>query len=228
MNYLLKMQRGQLPSETALGVTELLENILQFLPISDLLRAQQVNKYFRDTIAQSTSLQEALFLRPKNVWQMQTPLPELNPLFAQHAAVGHRSIGFSHNGTSYYISAPQRILVPNPVHLINEQGYGTWHLDISIQDLDPVLVKDTIPLPASDSGTWQNMYISNPPCSIHVKVWRTTDKGYAGTSGRGPLSRSGDYKGKIVVLAPVSGATFGNVLEQAAHVRDHNFGPHRH
>jgi hypothetical protein len=212
------MPRKPLPSEMALGVTELLENILLVLPISDLLRAQQVSRNFRDTIVQSQCLQEALFLQPKEVWHTQTPLPELNPLFAHHAAVGYRSIGFPHKGTLYYMSPPQRILVPNPIHLIEEKGYGTWHLAISIQDLDPRLVKDAIPLPSVDNGSWRTMYMSNPPCQIHVKVWKTTDKGYAGVTGQGPLKRSGDYKGRYVVLNSGNGATFGKVLEQAAAV----------
>lgn len=221
------MQREALPSKTVLDVTELLENILLFLPISDLLRVQQVSKCFRDTIAQSSSLQEALFLRPKNVRNDQALLPELNPLFAHHAAVGHHNIGFPHKGTLYYISAPQRILVSNPIRIINKQGYGTWHLTISIQDLDPRLVKDTTPLLSVDNGSWRNMYVSNPPCQIHIKVWKTTEDGYSGVTGRGPLKRSGYYKGRVVVLGSANGATFGQMLDQASHARDREFGWHR-
>ena len=229
------MQREPLPSETALDVTELLEHILLFLPMSDLLRAQRVSKYFRDTILHSQCLQEALFLRPRGVWIDQTTLPELNSLFAHHTAVEYQNIGFPHKGTLYYMSAPQRILVPNPDHLIEDKGYGTWHLDVSIQNLDPVLGKDIIPLPASDGGSWQNMYMSNPPCQIHIRVWKTTDKAYAavsahgsleyaGVSGQGPLKRLGDYKGRRYVLNSERGATFGQILEQAAGFMDCKHG----
>ncbi|KAH9826030.1 f-box domain protein [Teratosphaeria destructans] len=52
------------PVEEVLDTTELFEAILLFLPMKDLLLAQQVSRKFNDTIAASPKLKEALFLQP--------------------------------------------------------------------------------------------------------------------------------------------------------------------
>lgn len=48
----------------ALTTTELLEAILCKLPMEDLLRAQQVSKYWKQVIAGSIAIQKALFMIP--------------------------------------------------------------------------------------------------------------------------------------------------------------------
>lgn len=50
-----------------LHTTELLENILYFLPMKDLLFAQRVCTKWRELIHRSIPLQEALFLRPREL-----------------------------------------------------------------------------------------------------------------------------------------------------------------
>ncbi|KAI7158462.1 hypothetical protein KC349_g4833 [Hortaea werneckii] len=50
-----------------LHTTELLENILYFLPMKDLLFAQRVCMKWRELIRRSIPLQEALFFRPKEL-----------------------------------------------------------------------------------------------------------------------------------------------------------------
>ncbi|KAI7281649.1 hypothetical protein KC345_g4018 [Hortaea werneckii] len=50
-----------------LHTTELLENILYFLPMKDLLFAQRVCTRWRELIQRSIPLQEALFLRPREL-----------------------------------------------------------------------------------------------------------------------------------------------------------------
>ncbi|RMY86147.1 hypothetical protein D0862_10995 [Hortaea werneckii] len=50
-----------------LHTTELLENILYFLPMKDLLFAQRVCTEWRELIQRSVPLQEALFLRPREL-----------------------------------------------------------------------------------------------------------------------------------------------------------------
>lgn len=47
-----------------LTTTELLEAVLRKLPMEDLLRAQQVSKYWAQVIAGSIAIQKALFMRP--------------------------------------------------------------------------------------------------------------------------------------------------------------------
>lgn len=45
------------------GTTELLEGILFFLPLPDLLRVQAVSSHWQQTIQRSSQLQERLFLK---------------------------------------------------------------------------------------------------------------------------------------------------------------------
>jgi hypothetical protein len=210
------MQRTNSSPTAVLATTELLELILLFLPTLDLIRAQRVSRSFRNTIIHSQSLQEVLFLRPNIRPNLQIPLPDLNPLFAHHAALDNHGIGFIDEGIRYYMTSPQRILVPNPIHTIPEKGYGNWHLGISIQDLDPALAEDSSTSPSTEDGSWKAMYLSNPPCDIHVKVWKTNKGGYSGMVGKGPLRLLADYKGTFVV----NGGTFNDILQQAAALRN--------
>jgi hypothetical protein len=46
--------------------TELLENILSFLPTNDIFTVQQVSKPWKEAIATSPSIQRKLFIRPTN------------------------------------------------------------------------------------------------------------------------------------------------------------------
>ncbi|KAI6800527.1 hypothetical protein KC332_g15622 [Hortaea werneckii] len=50
-----------------LHTTEHLENVLYFLPMKDLLFAQRVCTKWRELIQRSIPLQEALFLRPREL-----------------------------------------------------------------------------------------------------------------------------------------------------------------
>ncbi|KAI7322989.1 hypothetical protein KC315_g8650 [Hortaea werneckii] len=59
-----------------LHTTELLENILYFLPMKDLLFAQRVCMKWRDLIQRSIPLQEALFFRPKELGVYWKLVPE--------------------------------------------------------------------------------------------------------------------------------------------------------
>lgn len=53
------------PREQVLGTTELLENVLVFLPMRTLLHAQRVCHTWQDVITQSLTLQQALFFRAR-------------------------------------------------------------------------------------------------------------------------------------------------------------------
>lgn len=48
----------------ALGIPELLENILSHLCITDLIRAAAVSQQWREIVRNSATLQQNLFLRP--------------------------------------------------------------------------------------------------------------------------------------------------------------------
>ena len=57
----------QSASDKVIDITELLENILLFLPLRSLLIAKRVSTRFSDTITHSTKIQQALFLGPHPV-----------------------------------------------------------------------------------------------------------------------------------------------------------------
>ena len=52
--------------QDVLGTTELLEHIISFLPMKMIFTIQSVTKQWRDVIATSPSIEEKIFLRPKN------------------------------------------------------------------------------------------------------------------------------------------------------------------
>ena len=57
----------QTPREKVIGTTELLESILSFLPLKDLLRCRQLSKRVKDVIDGSIVLRETMFLHPTRV-----------------------------------------------------------------------------------------------------------------------------------------------------------------
>ncbi|VUC20485.1 unnamed protein product [Clonostachys rosea] len=65
----------------ALNMIEIFEAILLYLDIADLLRIQGVSKFFKNTIAESSSIQQKLFFKP--VPESSKCPPELNPLMAE-------------------------------------------------------------------------------------------------------------------------------------------------
>lgn len=70
----------------ALGITELLELILFYLPVHELLFAQRVNRTWRLLIKTSGILQENLFIKPRRGTMtsgayLKSSLPKINPIF---------------------------------------------------------------------------------------------------------------------------------------------------
>ncbi|KAK5729796.1 hypothetical protein LTR17_011664 [Elasticomyces elasticus] len=64
------------PHDTGmLDVPELLENVLLYLPLRDIVQAQRVSKHWLDSIKSSPRIQQALFLRAKSSQVRQTACP---------------------------------------------------------------------------------------------------------------------------------------------------------
>ena len=53
--------------DRVLGTTELLENILLFLPLRDILLANRISARFRDVMNESSMVRKALFFEP--LWE---------------------------------------------------------------------------------------------------------------------------------------------------------------
>jgi hypothetical protein len=70
--------------------TELLEMILEFLPMRDLLLAQRVTSKWRDVINRSTRMQQTLFFQPRDAetfWKCNTRDTTLVRVKADHKLV---------------------------------------------------------------------------------------------------------------------------------------------
>lgn len=95
----------------AWAITEILETILAFLPMSDLLLAQGVCRRWRDVIARSVVLQELLFLRPKpQKLSDGIQTRQFNPLLMEHMPVwfGPNS-AYRHLNRLEFLHSPSRI-----------------------------------------------------------------------------------------------------------------------
>ncbi|KAI0198138.1 hypothetical protein F4808DRAFT_269081 [Astrocystis sublimbata] len=74
----------------AWAITEIAENILAHLPMKDLLLVQRVSSGWRELIKSSPTLQELLFMRPRQIQAGQNissdsiPIREFNPLLVEH------------------------------------------------------------------------------------------------------------------------------------------------
>ncbi|KAK3642791.1 hypothetical protein LTR56_010615 [Elasticomyces elasticus] len=68
-------EASQQHEASMLDVPELLENVLLYLPLRDIIQAQRVSKHWLDSIKSSPRIQQALFFRPKPTQVRQTACP---------------------------------------------------------------------------------------------------------------------------------------------------------
>ncbi|KAK5762639.1 hypothetical protein LTS12_007229 [Elasticomyces elasticus] len=68
-------EASQQQDTSMLDVPELLENVLLYLPLRGIIKAQRVSKYWLDSIKSSPRIQQALFLRAKPTQVRQTACP---------------------------------------------------------------------------------------------------------------------------------------------------------
>lgn len=129
----------------AFTTVEIFETILHKLELQDILRAQRVNSYFRDIIAQSPSLQQRLFFAPSP----STPLGRqsvLNPLLAALFP------------PLFSLHMP---LTHEPLHIINFIARLEWFTDPARRDA-------VLRLEAS----WRRMFPVQPPAKLEaIKIF---------------------------------------------------------
>lgn len=143
--------------DQVLATAEVLELILLYLPPRDLLLSQRVNSTFRNTITFSQILQRSLFLtaaEPEEslIWHVRLN-SFLNPSWPKGRL---KSFPLSNGIDPVGISIGYPSTLTTPI---------TWHVEI--EPLDPAdwgLVIDCEP------GSWQHMYLSQPPIKIHMVV----------------------------------------------------------
>lgn len=154
--------------DEVLRTTELLEAILLELPVRDLLLANSVSKRFQQVIASSINIQQALFIRP----EVRTAgiQRRLNPLFFSdgdgdwykqlHLSLRNPSTGllniFTPLGPDTAARYAKLPLYEGP---LQEIGGVTV---LTEDHLGPRAIKKY------DSGSWEAMYLTQPPESIVV------------------------------------------------------------
>ncbi|KAK5675785.1 hypothetical protein LTS10_011512 [Elasticomyces elasticus] len=123
-----------------LDVPELLENIILYLPLRDIVQAQRVSKHWLDSIKSSPRIQQALFLRRSvNISSKlrQTACPVLGLQVAD--AEGHNQQAYA--------------LPTTGVDLIMRPGSTEW-----------------IAAQAVDQSSLGNMFVSQPPSyELHIR-----------------------------------------------------------
>jgi hypothetical protein len=160
---------------TVLSTTELLEQVLSFLPFKKIFIAQRVSKYWKDVIADSPDIQQKLFNR------LSTKPRELWALFKRETRHSDPDSAETSGLTGVQEYSMQK--VDQPQHYVYPY---TW----LIVDLNPMMTMDTGPfarrkLPAFKgvsqdfgirgeivcyTGTMDalkqraTMYLSDPPC----------------------------------------------------------------
>ncbi|KAK5125671.1 hypothetical protein LTR85_011945 [Meristemomyces frigidus] len=133
-------------SNAVFHTTELLEGILVYLPIRDVLQAQRVSQRWYDVIASSKKMKPNLFLaaRPCHeylYWKRDKPNDrEYSPFVTSEPLEGR---------------ACHKIVAPYPAF--------TW--DAAAQDRTYISIDiDCEQLVSWEPGQWQDMLIMQPPC----------------------------------------------------------------
>lgn len=156
-----------------LCIPELLETILIYLPMRDLISSNRVSKRFRDTIDHSPRIQRALFFKPdlpihSGNDQLQRPIA-INPIFAAILQQHDRQCTLHHAsgklGTWSWaleeIAIDEVANMENPYFLRTTESYT--HVKISPQ---PLLRDDIRP---KGFESWRRMMVSDSPLDFAIR-----------------------------------------------------------
>ncbi|KAI6826204.1 hypothetical protein KC367_g6764 [Hortaea werneckii] len=135
-----------------LHTTELLENILYFLPMKDLLFAQRVCTKWRELIQRSVPLQEALFFRPRELgvhWKLVEE-PEVHPKLVKIVK------------ESWLLHEVFRAAIPNPL-LCKIDVLGTRRVNNALGGRPGGIWFRARPSAARPEASWRRMLIAHAP-----------------------------------------------------------------
>ncbi len=172
------------PKEKVFGTGELLDEILLYLPIGQMLQIQRVSRQFRDMIASSEVLQRAMFFRCSDKDVESQEMPVLNPVFVRYDDQRPRLIFKPQRRQNKFfcILRPYtRDHASNPAPEQDEDG--DWHLYLDIRES----TNEKRTARALRQGCWGKMHFSRPPVELHVclrrSVQNTDYQGYQPFSG---------------------------------------------
>lgn len=141
------------------NVQELLESVLSYLPVVDLVRSRRVNKTLHRLIETSPKLQRKLFLLPRN------NLPKYWS-WASKENTNDRSFLSSRRLTSASSSSREK---SNIVALLNPLLQADdWDIKSSLDETRSLVVVSSTEIDKrilTTKNKWPEMYLTNPPCT---------------------------------------------------------------
>jgi hypothetical protein len=153
---------------------ELVELILSYLPLLDIVTASVVSKTFRNVIFNSLTLQRKLFLRPTNALpQYWLPLERFGPRTTfRTVTVDATSEIFEPTAESKieHDDLPLRVVSVCPLLETPSEAQGFWARHETSSDMLGWNPSSTSPhqwylLPTKKvTGPWKDMFLTNPPC----------------------------------------------------------------
>lgn len=186
-------------AEQALGIPELLEPILLALPPLDIVVVQRANKNLKETIQNSTRIQQKLFYKRTSKDNGRNSMEVLNPLLSQF--LKHFSIE-----AESYICDSQGQLVSRTLHaIVSDDSNDILNEDETIRIRDEDYVRlwltpvggTTSPSPPFN-GSYKNMSISTLPFDVVV-----------GSDGRGYRKIAWAERGEVLTMGDVLEALWG-------------------
>ena len=156
------------PRQAVFNTAELLEAILLQIPTKQLFTIRRVSKQFRDTVDSSVKLQEEMFLRPrkaeKEVWTLRTFKPHLPNEWMQNQRCEFVQSSDVVSNTVQGADAMQPALL-NPS--INHARFVNSSESAALRIMRRRVEEFSLDLTAClrHPGTWQDMQLTEPPCT---------------------------------------------------------------
>ncbi|KAK4896104.1 hypothetical protein LTR27_005961 [Elasticomyces elasticus] len=188
------------PVAQVIGTFELLEQILldDRVSMQTVLLAQRVNTAFLATITNSQALQRKLFFSPQSVTSPHHDRPTLNHLLIQKSVLHHLPLWLRRNSESVFESrsqlAGEQHLVLHNLKVCEMATADTSKAKLSGGRLHYVCADLSTPLYGDptgiiERGSWQRMYLTQPPCALVIRAECSYTKDYGLLHGENKLYR---------------------------------------
>lgn len=200
------------PRQAVFNTAELLEAILLEIPMKQLFPIRRVSKQFRDTVNTSIKLQEEMFIRPrkaeKEFWMLRTTQTTGHSLGDWRQSHQCEFVQASEAVSNVVKGAePMQPALLNPlIRNLDLSGYESAASRIMARKVERVELDLTACL--RRPGTWQDMQLTEPPCTDIVVQPRLELNTRPGTYAYA----TNDESSKKVSHS--SGVTFGHFIQE--------------
>jgi hypothetical protein len=222
------MQKSLNPARQAvLNTTELLENILSYLPFQDLFVLQRVSRQLGAAITAAPGLQQKMFLRPQSATLKETWALEGDEKLGMNNRHHRGSLKFRRvDNSQTTVDSRYHPRIPitlNPalaiLGLLNLDARAVERAFVSGREIVRVLCH---PAAVREHSSFLNMLVSDPPCRVAggaVSVKFDQDHGNDRASGHTRLAAKMKESGRYRVESN-TGLTIGDCLRAAFEVKD--------